>query len=78
MSEQAAEAESVRTAQSYRVHRGGLEIDGKPFPWHVIAEPGPLTQRMGVHDDMHILWLPVVVDAALPPETSFTPTEEER
>ena len=55
-------------AESYRVYRGGIDIDGLPFPWHVSADPGPRVERVSEVDDMHILWMPVLVDAVLLPE----------
>ena len=55
-------------AESYRVHRRGVDIDGRPFPWHVSADPGPRVERVSEVDDLHILWVPVLVDAVLLPE----------
>jgi hypothetical protein len=71
------EQTTPRTAESYRIHKGGLDVDGQPFPWHVLADPGPLVSPLGLDvDDMHILWLPVLVDAYLPPVS--TPAETNR
>ena len=57
----------TRIAQSYRLHRRGIDVDGARFPWIVSAEPGPMVEPIDGTTDMHILWLPVIVDAVLPP-----------
>lgn len=65
-----------RLAETYRLSSNGIEVDGKPFPWHVLANPGPMVQPLDSHS--HILWLPVIIDAILPPQLESATTSPQR
>ncbi len=59
-------------AESYRLHTKGLDLNGKPFPWYV-AECGPEVEPL--NECFHILWVPILVDAVLPPTTTRAATD---
>lgn len=62
---EASVSESARFAKSYEFVPDRLPtIDGELLPWW-ISEVGPLVEAIdGV--PMHILWLPIMVDAPMP------------
>ena len=53
-----------RMAQAYEIQERGLTIDGEHFPFF-LEEGGPRVEQIEPGLPLHILWLPVLVEAPL-------------
>lgn len=67
--------DSIVTARTYRLHELGFDLDGHQFPWHVLAKGPHLERAEEFGGRMHVLWVPIIIDAILPPEKPSDPAE---
>lgn len=51
--------------KSYKLTRHQLTIDGEPFPYYMDAR-GPRVEPVGDNFPLHVLWVPIIIDAPLP------------
>ncbi len=63
MSEKVSKQEFV---ESVEVRRGdGVFINGERFPYWIHAQP-PRVEPLEDHNDLHILWLPLIAEGRAP------------
>ncbi|WP_235738973.1 hypothetical protein [Nocardioides alcanivorans] len=52
-------------ATVYELDAGKLPtINGRIVPWLITADPAPMVEQLS--DDLHVLWLPVLIHAPMP------------
>lgn len=63
-----------RLAKDYDLTSRFLTVDGEQFPWHIAAD-GPRVEPCDNEYPMHILWVPVLINKAIPTYAHDTPGE---
>lgn len=62
-----SEQERPKMAETWRIEKGvGLIVNEQVFPWHVAADPGLRVEQITDAWPVHILWVPMLIDAPLP------------